>query len=421
MILRSLLLLFFLSGFFLSGENNSIAPAGAEPAGEDCILKDQETGEVNFDYAGWRCLDILLPVIEGTVFEVRLRWNRPAMQNLATVVWLAGGDGRKPHAEIDTGVTQAPDPRPIRDRLDQDNDIRSIEVQFRNPQTELPVAHFDAFGGYWAPPRSGYLKAAFAYDRVLQYLDSEPIDLIQGRWLTLAGGSNGATIIAFALAYLDADLYADRIVFVSGPFLVDILRECGDPSFSAYTGINDRTWNRGREQVAGKTIRALLSAWNGWPDCSDPNLDAGRRSTLGLFAERNFRNTDIAVIMGAEDAFGPWILQSNAFWFDSISARSKTRLLIPAVGHDVFGADAPLSNAAPDNTVYEALRKPPAIPPGLFTIDAYAIYYSNGRRYCYFPNMAVYQQLTGKTDIDGVADYQIIPQTMTYAGFCEGG
>lgn len=55
---------------------------------------------------------------------------------------------------------------------------------------------------------------------------------------------------------------------------------------------------------------------------------------------------------------------------------------------------------------------------GLFVIGS-AIYYSNGGAYCYFPNMTVYTQKTGKTDIVGVRKYSSIPSVMKFDGNCQ--
>jgi hypothetical protein len=381
--------------------------ADAELTGVPCADLDAQEAPLasTYPYQDWRCQDLVVP---GTNYRLRVRWNRPGLASQASALWLAGGNGSKAQAEIDLGVAGAPDPRPIRDRLDQDHAIRSIEVQFLTAPDSL--APYDVAGGYWAPPRRGFLKPAQAYLAVVDYLRAPAVDLIQGEWLTQVASSNGATIIAFALAYLGAERYFDRIVFVSGPFLGDTYRECADPGFVAYTGINDNV--SGKETGAG--IRNMISFVNGWTDCADPALDFTRRSALDAGAQRDFPNTEIAVIMGADDEFGPWILRSNEYWFDSITARQQWRSVVPNTNHDAFTA-----SAASAELIYSATHTAPgAMSPGLFTIGGRDIYYSNGSHYCYFPTMEVYFRLTGRTDIVGVPDYPAVPAGLIFAGNC---
>lgn len=331
---RCYLLFFILFALFV------INPAYSELSGQPCI---------EAEYSGWRCHQLTLTTIENTNFSVRLRWNRPSQNNLATVVWLAGGNGSKPHSQIDSGIAGAADPRSIRTKLDQDKQIRSIEIQFLNPPDTG-----DASGGYWAAPRQGYLKAAQAYQQTLDYLRRSDINLVQGEWLTQVGSSNGATVLAFTLAYLNAADYSSRMVLVSGPFVVDILRECSDPGFIAYTGHNDTV----NHAISGSDIRALLSLWNGWPDCAALNSVEPRRSTLGPLAQQNFPDTEIAVVMGLADAFAPWILRSNDYWYNVITAHDKQRFLVDNVDHDVFAA-----NAATDLLLFDLISRTPQTGP----------------------------------------------------------
>lgn len=320
----------------------------SEISGQPC-----ERLDLSESYRGWRCEDIVPPAVEGTDYRVRLRWNRPGQSSLATVVWLAGGDGSTPHAEFDTGLGGVVDARPIRDKLDRDERIRSVEVQFLNP-SEGNVVGFDVLGGYWASPRTGYLKAARAFREVLAILHRPQTGLLQGDWLTLAGSSNGATIIAYLLAFLQGDAYAERIVMISGPFAVKQLYACNDPSYVAYTGINDAPAAQNPVHYSGAQIRTLLSAWNGG-DCTRVLFSGKWRSTFHVGAQRHFPTSDISVIMGGADEFGPWILRSNAYWYDHISAARKTRIVLDNVAHQAFG----VSEAA-DAAIFQALRAIPS-------------------------------------------------------------
>jgi hypothetical protein len=330
-------------------------PTHAEIAGLPCQQLDAQDGPLPqpYPYAGWHCRDITLVNVDGSDFDIRLRWNRAGLASRATVTWLAGGDGRTPHAGFETGVAGSADPRTLRSRLDQDRNIRSIEIQFLNPP-DNSNDNPDKFGGYWAAPRAGYLKAARAYRQALAYLRRADIGLIQGDWLTQVGSSNGATVVAFSLAYLGAGNDSARVVFVSGPFVADIQRECRDPGFSAYTGINDQV----PDSVPGAEIRRLLSFWNGWPDCADAQLIDERRSLLGPQAQMNFAWTEIAVVLGAADAFSPWLQQSNGYWYDTISAFSKQRIISTGPGHDVFG-----DNVSTETLLFDLISRQPVTAP----------------------------------------------------------
>jgi hypothetical protein len=305
--------------------------AYGETAGQPCEQLDRPVPGQPYGYIGWRCQDLLLPTIAGTDYQVRLRWNRAGLASRASVVWLAGGNGSEPYSRIDTGLGAPGETLPLRVRLDQEAQIRSIEPQFINP------ADGDDTGGYWAAPRQGYLKAAIAYQQILNYLQQSDVDLLQGRWLTQVGSSNGATLIAFTLAYLEAGAYSPRVILISGPFTVDILRECRDPGFIAYSGDDTVTAIR---RVTGSEIRRLLSIWNGWPDCASQWFIDWRRSLFGFLAEQSFPNTEVEIVMGADDEFGPWILNSNELWYDAIDARSKRRTVIAGIDHDLFGKSA---------------------------------------------------------------------------------
>jgi hypothetical protein len=324
--------------------------AAGEISGQPCPQLDEQDGYLDDiqHYRDWYCEDLLLPEVAGTDFNVRLRWNRPDLNSRATVLWLGSGNGMRPFADFDKGIAHASDPRPIRTRLDENEQIRSIEIQFLNPVENNNDP--EVSGGYWATPRQGYLKAAIAYQQVVDFLHQPDVGLVQGDWLTQVGFSNGATILAFALAYLDANRYHSHMVFISGPFAVDILKECHAPDFFAYTGIR----NDFPDVLPGSEIRRLLSAWNGWNDCADIWFTDFRRSLLGFLAQRSFPDTEIDVIVGTHDGFGKWLLNSNARWFAAISAYKKFHYSNDDVPHDVFG-----SHPGTDTLLFNRIRRPP--------------------------------------------------------------
>lgn len=328
--------------------------AATELSGVPCESLDLADGAVTsrpYPYDGWRCHDTVVLNDNGDPFDIRLRWNRPGMTSQATLVWLAGVDGRRPHGDFERGVVGAADSRSLRARLAEDDAIRSLEIQFLNHPPGQPVlAEAPGFWGYWSGTRRGYPAVARVYRRVLDFLQLGGVDLIRGGWTTLVGSSNGATVTAFALAYEDADTLAGRAVLLSGPFLVDVGRECMDPGYPAYMGINDGVPGK----ILGDTVRALVSGWNGWIDCRNPGLDRAGRSLLDPGARRSFPDLDIAVVMGAEDTYGPWILASNRLWFDAVSARHRTRVVVPGLPHEVWGV-----SVESEDVLYQALRRPP--------------------------------------------------------------
>lgn len=325
-----------------------------ELSGVACADLDQRDGAVAaqpYPYVGWRCHDTLVSADDPTALRVRLRWNRPDKPSTATLIWLAGEDGRRAHGDFERGLQGATDDRSLRTRLAEDAGIRSIEVQFLDhPLGQTVLAEAPGFWGYWSAPQQGYPRVAKAYLDALAFLRLPGVNLLRGDWTTLVGSSNGATVIAFALAYLGAERSADRAVFFSGPFLVDVAEECRNPGFPAYMGRNDAVPGR----ISGDSIRALISAWNGWPDCQVAGPEFSGRSLLDAGARRDFPSLDIAVVLGAEDAYGPWLLNSNRLWFEAIQARRESRQVIPGVPHEVWGVNV-LSEAA----LYEVLQRSP--------------------------------------------------------------
>ena len=383
--------------------------AYAELNGQACLQLDNPSVVSDYPYANWRCQDITIPEIENTVFHIRLRWNRPNQANTATVVWLGGGDGSLAHADFDHGVIGADDTRSLRQHLDEDFAIRSIELQFLNPPDD------SSLGGYWAAPRVGYLKPARGVMAALDYLMTTEVVLLQGQWLTAVGSSNGSAIWSFALAYLGADQILDRVVMISGPFLGAPLRECQDPDFIAYIGQNDIQNDGLVNRIPSAQLRTMISSYNGWSDCREAGLSEVQRSALGVGAQRHFPTTDISVFIGAREEFSPWLENSNRYWYGAITARNKAYTLLENGIHNLWSVDV---------TIHDLLTQGIAQPPeriseGLFTLASSAIHYSNGGQYCYFSTMATYTQLTGRSDIQNVIDYQSIPRAMQYAGLCK--
>lgn len=335
-----------------------------ELTGVPCLTLDRQDGAVAsepYPYADWRCQDSLVASDDGGSYRIRLRWNRPGLVSRATLVWLAGEDGRRAHGDFEQGVAGAADDRPLRRRLAEDEEIRSVEVQFIDHPPGQPVlATAPGFWGYWSGERRGYPRVASAYREALSHLHQPGLNLVRGDWTTLVGSSNGATVTAFALAYQDADLLADRVVLFSGPFLTDLGRECRDPGYPAYMGINDGIPGR----ITGDSIRALVSAWNGWMDCRDGGLDLSGRSLLDPGSRRDYPGLDIALVLGGEDAYGPWLLESSRLWYEAIQARSRSRVVVPGLAHDLWGG-----SVQTENLLYETLRQAPTALAGMEWAD----------------------------------------------------
>ena len=96
---------------------------------------------------------------------------------------------------------------PLQDKFSAQN-IRSVELQFidRHPSSEN-ILGYGRFAG-------GYRRASAVYFEALKFVHQY---LRQG-FLNHFGGSNGAVVAPYALAYYGADAYLNRVLFHAGPF-----------------------------------------------------------------------------------------------------------------------------------------------------------------------------------------------------------
>ena len=60
----------------------------------------------------------------------------------------------------------------------------------------------------------------------------------------------------------------------------------------------------------------------------------------------------------------------------------------------------------------------PQNPTGLFIVGT-GLYLATGNNYCHFQSMAIYTQMTGKTNADGVTRYSSVPSNMNFVGACK--
>lgn len=88
-------------------------------------------------------------------------------------------------------------------------------------------------------------------------------------------------------------------------------------------------------------------------------------------------------------------------------------------------AAAPAPPVTPTNPTTPNAPTTPVVSPapavvsvGLFMQNGVGIYYSNGTKYCVFPSMGVYQDITGSTATEGMRKYSTLPSGMAAVSPC---
>lgn len=350
-------------------------------------------------YSGmdWRCAELGYRPETGSTTEYHaiVRWNRHSQPVNATTFWLTGDDGRATWSEFDPVFN-------IRKQLSEKDHIRSIEVQFVNKPAQKKPG--DIYGGYLAQPQQGFKIPASIYHQLVTEL-TQHYYLTQGKWTTHVGHSNGANLIAFAMAYHQTGKFIHKAVLLNGPFLSDLGRQCEDPEYPGYLDGNihglrkEKTLRYLIDKMAGldetgikiklpitksnlKIIKRLkypclygniydssnlYSIWKEFGNriktmgfiVAGQNVDEKkiqfppRRSFLntehyqkiyqGLSlldpaAKKNFPNTEVVTLQGANDPYKNWIIKSNEDWYQKISAKTKHREVLPEMGHRLLFA-----------------------------------------------------------------------------------
>lgn len=295
------------------------------------LAMDQQTANCTVDVLiGWKCIDQNITTDEGKSYKIRVKWSRPGIESKGSVLMAVGGAGFGESR-------QDPPSRLVMDRLSNEDQLRIIELEFIDePGAAAP------WGGYWAHI-GGYRSAGAAFNSAFTWIIRNHI--VAGKFLNYLGGSNASTVAAYAMSNYGIDKYFDRVVFQMGPFLPSLQNACNPNSTSSIFLNPPDLQNK---------VFDLLNLWTfgdkGRSICGASEAD--RISILG--SRRSFPTTHVHVIMGDLEerlGFGRWILASNLEWYQSISARSKERILRPEMAHNNSYKDMRrFLNLSPDQT-----------------------------------------------------------------------
>lgn len=262
---------------------------------------------------GWKCLVTTITNLEGQAYMVGIRWSRPNVDSTGSVIMAVGGAG--------VGESRNDPPSKLMmDRITEVDKLRYIEIEFLDTKSAAP----NNWGGYFVHA-GGYRSAGSAFAAVIEFVVSQQI--VRGQFLNYLGGSNGSTVAAYAMSHFGIDKYFDRVVFQMGPFLPRLSSAC-DPNSASSFKLNTLDQQN--------SVRSLIGSWR-YDDvnrdvCSDMSDD--RLSILGT--SLNFPNTHVHVIIGGLEefnGFGKWIFNSNLEWYNSISAKSKNRIIRAEMSH----------------------------------------------------------------------------------------
>ncbi len=265
---------------------------------------------------GLKCLNTSVTTEEGLTYKVQIKWSRPNIDSRGSVLMAIGGNGGG------LGVETRSDPpsRYVLDKLSQVDQVRVIQLDFVDPP-----ATGASWSGYFTHT-GGYRSAAQAFVAAVKLIKEKQI--IRGSFLNYLGGSNATMIASYAMTYFGLDKTFDRVVLQMGPFLPSLQSACNQNSFDSF-------YKNTPDQL--NLVFQLLGSWrygnSNQNVCLDINDD--RMSVLGPV--RSFPNTHVHVIVGAlevQHGFGAFILNSNEVWFNSISAKSKERMIRPEMGHN---------------------------------------------------------------------------------------
>jgi hypothetical protein len=264
---------------------------------------------------GLKCLNTSVVTSEGLSYKVRIKWSRPNVDSKGSVFIAIGGSGG-----ADTQIRDNPPSKFFIDKLTNVDQLRVIDVEF----VDKPI-NSNYWGGYFVHA-GGYKSASLAFAEVVKLIVDKQI--VRGKFLNYLGGSNASMVAAYSMSYFGTDQYFDRVVLQMGPFLANLKSSCAQNSSDSFYK------NKPDQQT---TVLQLLGSWRfGNPNqsvCSDLTND--RMSTLGPVL--SFPYTHVHTIIGALETdygFGQFMLNSNEVWFNSISAKTKLRIVRPEMAHN---------------------------------------------------------------------------------------
>jgi hypothetical protein len=255
-------------------------------------------------WAGWQCAVLQSTAnTNGVTYQVEARWNLAGGGTPAgSWTWLVGGASG---AFFRESATQASS---VQDALVRDQ-IRTIDLRFLGDS------------GTRSFPRNGWVNISVVYAEVLRWLVNNGVaEGVVGH----VGSSGGATLIAAALANQGCDQLLDGVVLGGGPFWIDLEQACAPGSQAPKALIDEWTWL----EMDGST-----PCQSGGP--ANPSLDC--MSILGSQSVRHYFDTQVAVLVGANDPNGPFIGSEAQMWLSLITAETES-FERPATGHNVLTA-----------------------------------------------------------------------------------
>lgn len=314
-----------------SGQDSSISSEGelsggdSTPEASNVELIGSTSSECPHAPIGWSCNEVIIfNPLNSVQYKVRYSWNLRGAQNIAsTTLWLSGSDGQWQDEEtynLNSTFSQ----------LSQQNRIRSIIVDF----IDLPQQGLPGSGGYFKG-LDGYRKASKAYDLLVRHMIQ--VGVVQGSHLTHVGGSNGGTIVMFALAYHNAEEYLDQVILNAGPQPIHVEESCFNPDSAYDYDVIGRP--------LGVGIRRLVDLWQGWS--KSPNekyCERGVRppdellkqvSLLDPQAKRSFPHLTLQSIIGLNDQYREPYLRNHMLWYENTWAQHMTLTCVAGMGHEL--------------------------------------------------------------------------------------
>ncbi len=278
---------------------------------------DQSTPNcTNPSEVGYKCLDHVIRTSEGKNYKVRILWNRPMVESRGSVIIGSGGTS--------AGKLLADPPhRLIHDRLDAEDQVRSIFIEFVDDATD-PNEPFS--GGIWANA-GGYASAGRAFNDTVRYVIDQKIT--RGTFLNYSGASNGSMLMAHAMSHFALDQYFSRVLLQMGPSMPSLAEACDRSNPASIYAANTP------DQQA--FLFRLFNLWSSGLKRTSICADIGNDRMSILGARRSYPGTHVHVIMGGLEGkvglgnFGP---RSNLIWMNRISAKSKMRIDRPDMAHN---------------------------------------------------------------------------------------
>lgn len=323
-VLRTLLSLFL---FF-------IVSAGVAEAQLGLVIKQKVVADgpahaCLYPSDGWMCQDVQYG---STGYTFEIRYNLVGLSPSEHVIFGAGSYFSGLSRSMEGALT-------LQDILAGQN-IRSYDVQITGYELNMPIV---------GAPNSSVIVAA-----LVQYISDT---YNSGNKVKMVTYDYSSTLTSYALAYHGLENDVDEVIFLGGPVGFNYKYELYNSSAPSYISTADRAI-----KVEGWTILDAIMWINGWdqiPPCFDVGLyiydgityceGQVELDTASMFsdydiaignADLSYAGVEIHDIIGNDDV--EWFKDSSKYWYDRITAASKTRDVIDDVDHFVYESDAVL-------------------------------------------------------------------------------